>query len=211
VVGPWAGHGRRERRTESWRPARKPRFVTSGAALEYASAVRQHGLRYHGLRAAIFLVGLAGFCWVSDLVHGGNFAGELPIILFLWVILSVATYLASRLQSVYVGATWITEKYQDLADSESKRILNTYELAEIRVDRFPGDDAMLMMVNRRKKSLRLPLGLLEANPRLWDYVYNGLMYSTARGARVDPVTRGALQLPDPGAAGEELGTSMSTW
>ena len=159
VLGPWAGHARRGRRTKSWRPARKTPYRRR-TALEFVSARRQHGLRYHITDAIILLIILVVFLYVTSLIFAeGDLWSALPLILFRWVIVAGLYYVVSRKQAFYVGATWIT------------------------------------------KYLKPPLGLLEGNPNLWDYVYNGLVHSAANGAEVDPLTRGLLQLPGPGAAG----------
>jgi len=143
---------------------------------------------------------MVGFFYIVSLIHpaDGDFAGGLPIILFLWILVVGLFYVISRKQSFYVGAKWITEKHQVQREGEEVIILNMYELSKIRVDRASRSDAILRMVDCRKEYLEPPLGLLEGNPTLWDYVYNGLVHSAANGAEVDPLTRELLHLPGPG-------------
>jgi len=143
---------------------------------------------------------MIAFFYIGSLFHpaDGDLEGELPIILVLWIIGAGLFYAISRRQAFYVGATWITEKHQVQREGEEVVILNMYELSKIRVDRASRSDAILRMVGRKKEYLEPPLGLLEGNPTLWDYVYNGLVHSAANGAEIDPLTRELLQLPGPG-------------
>jgi len=202
VLGPWAGHARSGRRTKSWRPARKTPYRRR-TVLEFVSAKRQHGLRYHLFLSLGLLIAMIAFFYIDSLFHpaDGDLEGELPIILVLWIIGAGLFYVISRRQAFYVGATWITEKHQVQREGEEVVILNMYELSKIRVDRASRSDAILRMVGRKKEYLEPPLGLLEGNPNLWDYVYNGLVHSAANGAEIDTGTRELLHLPGPGGAG----------
>ena len=76
--------------------------------------------------------------------------------------------------------------------------LPLYELRTIRVMDSPRGLA-LRLVGPNAQRLTLPFGLLEANPQLWDLVYNGIRHSDAAGAEIDPGTRRQLHLP-PGDA-----------
>jgi len=138
-----------------------------------------------------------------------DFLATWRLTFFLWLPGAVIYYLASRNQGFYVGATWITERYQIRDDNESRKILKIYELAKIEIRHATRVDATLRMVDHKKDELEAPLGLLEGNPSLWDYVYNGLVHSAANGAAVDPITRELLRLPDPGGAEVCEGNSMS--
>ena len=198
----------------SWRPARKSRFIVSGKPLEDVSARRQHLLRYFVPIAAGAFVLLSPIVYFAMLINGSRHSeasiSDLlniwPGTLLLWIPGAAIYYLASRNQGYYVGATWITERYQILDDNESRLMLNMYELAKIEIRRARSVDATLLMVNHKKDELEAPLGLLEGNPNLWDYVYNGLVHSAANGAEVDPLTRELLHFPGPGV---DEGNSMS--
>jgi hypothetical protein len=72
--------------------------------------------------------------------------------------------------------------------------LPLYELRTIRVMDSPRGLA-LRLVGPNAQRLTLPFGLLEANPQLWDLVYNGIRHSDAAGAEIDPGTRRQLHLP----------------
>jgi len=77
--------------------------------------------------------------------------------------------------------------------------LPLYELRSIRVTDSPRGLA-LRLVGPNGQRLTLPFGLLEANQRLWDLVYNGVRHSAAAGAEIDAGSRRLLRLPpDPGA------------
>jgi len=129
-----------------------------------------------------------------------DFLRTWPLTVLLWLPCVALLYLTSRNQGLYAGATWITERYQIPDDSESRKILKTYELAKIEIRRASRVDAALLMVDHKKNELEAPLGLLEGNPSLWDYVYNGLVHSAANGAEIDTSTRELLHLPGPGGA-----------
>jgi len=129
-----------------------------------------------------------------------DFLATWRLTFFLWLPGAVIYYLASRNQGFYVGATWITERYQIRDDNESRKILKIYELAKIEIRHATRVDATLRMVDHKKDELEAPLGLLEGNPSLWDYVYNGIVHSAANGAEIDTSTRELLHLPGPGGA-----------
>jgi hypothetical protein len=72
--------------------------------------------------------------------------------------------------------------------------LPLYELRSVSVTDSPRGLA-LRLVGPTGQRLILPFGLLEANQRLWDLVYNGIRHSEADGAEVDERTRQVLRLP----------------
>jgi hypothetical protein len=88
------------------------------------------------------------------------------------------------------GARAVAEVDRDGAGTD----LPLYELRSIRVtDSARG--LALRLVGPGKQRLTLPFGLLEANQRLWDLVYNGIRHSEAAGAEIDTRTREILGLP----------------
>jgi hypothetical protein len=72
--------------------------------------------------------------------------------------------------------------------------LPLYELRSVSVTDSPRGLA-LRLVGPGNQRLTLPFGLLEANQRLWDLVYNGIRHSAAGGAEIDERTRQVLHLP----------------
>jgi hypothetical protein len=72
--------------------------------------------------------------------------------------------------------------------------LPLYELRSISV-KDSSRGLSLRLVGPDKRRLTLPFGLLEANQRLWDLVYNGIRHSEAAGAEIDARTRQLLALP----------------
>jgi hypothetical protein len=72
--------------------------------------------------------------------------------------------------------------------------LPLYELRSISVRDTSRGNA-LRIVGPNKQRLTFPFGLLEANPQLWDLVYNGIRHSEAAGAEIDARTRQLLALP----------------
>jgi hypothetical protein len=72
--------------------------------------------------------------------------------------------------------------------------LPLYELRSISV-KESSRGLSLRLVGPDKRRLTLPFGLLEANQRLWDLVYNGIRHSEAAGAEIDTRTRELLALP----------------
>ncbi|MEN3615633.1 hypothetical protein AAH979_39825 [Plantactinospora sp. ZYX-F-223] len=88
------------------------------------------------------------------------------------------------------GARVVAETDNDGAGVD----LPLYELRTITVtDSARGRALRLVGPNQRR--LTLPFGLLEANQRLWDLVYNGIRHSEAAGAEIDARTRRMLGLP----------------
>jgi hypothetical protein len=71
--------------------------------------------------------------------------------------------------------------------------LPLYELRSVSVTGSVRGRA-LRIVGPDKQRLTLPFGLLEANPQLWDLVYNGIRHSDAAGAEIDLRTRQLLGL-----------------
>jgi hypothetical protein len=69
-----------------------------------------------------------------------------------------------------------------------------HELRSVSVTDSPRGLA-LRLVGPGNQRLTLPFGLLEANQRLWDLVYNGIRHSEAGGAEIDAGTRRVLHLP----------------
>uniref|UniRef100_UPI003F49191A hypothetical protein n=1 Tax=Pseudonocardia sp. CA-138482 TaxID=3240023 RepID=UPI003F49191A len=192
VVGAWAGHSERGRRTESFRPARAQDWFDKPAPmLELAEARRRRPLR-----------SIASYAIYIALILGGGTAlvmwgqpelrtDPLPYVIMsvAWLIATAIALLVRRTHTVYAGASWA-------GDAEDKgKILSTYDLARINVYGRPGPSARLQMVAPDKTFLLIPMGLLEANPRLWDLIYNGLRHSAAAGAEVDQPTRDLLRLP----------------
>lgn len=191
VAGAWAGHAERGRRTESFRPAREQHwFHRPEPMLELAEARRRRPLR-----------SIATYALYTALILGGGTAlvmwgsPELVTDPVPYVIMSVAfllgtgtAFLIRRTHTVYAGATWA-------GDAEDKdKLVSTYDLTRIRIFGRPGPSAMLQIIAPDKTFLELPLGLVEANPALWDLLYNGLRHSAAAGAEVDPTTRDLLHL-----------------
>ncbi|MHA6631261.1 hypothetical protein ACU61A_38000 [Pseudonocardia sichuanensis] len=91
------------------------------------------------------------------------------------------------------GARAVAEVDADGAGTD----LPLYELRAVRVmDSSRG--LALRLVGPNAQRLTLPFGLLEANQRLWDLVYNGVRHSEAAGAEIDAGSRRLLRLPPPG-------------
>lgn len=81
---------------------------------------------------------------------------------------------------------------------EGGRVVHLYGLASVTVRPSRGRGPVLRVAEAGTRPLVLPLGALEANPQLWDLVYNGVRHSVAGGARTDRRTRELLSLP-PGS------------
>jgi hypothetical protein len=194
VVGAWAGHRKRGRRTASFRPARgQDRFTTSAPMLELVEARRRRALlsvAFYSVYIALTLT--AGLALVmSGPANASLRADPVPYAIgaAIWAGSTTLAYLNRRTHTVYAGAGWV-------GDSEDReKIVSTYDLTRIRIFDASGPGAILQMIGKDGVFLQLPIGLLEGSQKLWDLIYNGLRHSAATGAQVDPATRELLHLP----------------
>ena len=201
MVGAWAGQRSRGRRTTSRNPAQAQTwFSLAEPILEQAQARRRHPLRFaagYPLLCGLGLAVLAGlFLLVNALREenydlGGDAAAFAVIIVAITGGFVGVRYLQQRNQLVYAGAAWAGD-----GDGRDQWV-TTYDLARIAAKDAPGPAAALLITGANGVTLQLPLGLLEANPALWDLLYNGLRHSAAAGAQVDPASRDVLGLPAP--------------
>ena len=193
VVGAWAGFPERNRDTVSHRPGLDQRwFARAEPILEVVQARRRNALWFaarYPLISGLMLAVLVTAYLLIDAARTDGFAWAEEIRVWA-VIIAVLTagyteirYLQHRKQLVYAGVDWVGE------GSGRGECVGTYELSRIALT-----DGTLHLTGRDGTRLDLPMGLLEANPALWDLVYNGLRHSTAAGAETDPTTRERLRL-----------------
>jgi hypothetical protein len=186
-------HSDRPARPQTW-------FHDSGPILETVRANRPHAARFAARYLVVSTVGLvlvAAIYLTANTLRdpGFDLASNAGFVVVSAAVLLAGYYLINyrihRHHVLYAGAEWI-------GDGEGKaQAVRTYDLAHIALD-GRGPTSVLRIGGSNHTTLDLPMGLLEANPALWDLLHNGLRHSAAAGARVDPATRELLELPDPG-------------
>lgn len=138
--------------------------VDMGRPLEWCEASKQHpreGAAFYFcfmLMCATFVY--RGFDWIYDWV--------------LWafvVAIPVLVYFDMRKDRVLAGAHWVQER---------NKWVSTYELVEIR-STTSGYNRASKLVDAHGNKLTLILRNAQENPKLWDLVYNGIVYSVASG------------------------------
>jgi hypothetical protein len=196
VEGPWQGERYRVRIVHHQVADRV--FVASAGQrdplLEAVAAARPPGRRRSAAIGAAYAVlpvaiVIAIVLWFTVEDRTSAYLIMVPVVvvaaaLALWNNASDSTVV------LRAGARAVAEVDRDGAGTD----LPLYELRSIRVTDSPRGLA-LRLVGPGKQRLTLPFGLLEANQRLWDLVYNGIRHSEAAGAEIDMSTRRLLGLP----------------
>ncbi|MGC4942637.1 hypothetical protein [Kribbella sp. DT2] len=185
VVGPWGGCREAGRQVASWSPGREQQwFDIEEPILELAQVRRRHALWFaiaYPLLSGLGLAVAAGI-WMAVREAGFDSSDAVAVA----VIISVITilyagvrFLQHRDQVVFAGAAWV-------GDGEGREAcLPTYELQRIALVDPGTPKAALRITGANEAKLTIPMGVLEANPALWDLVHNGLRHSAAAGAEVD--------------------------
>jgi hypothetical protein len=204
VEGPWPGE--RYRLTVAHHDVADGLFVASTGhghpLLESAAATRPPSRLRTAAFGALYavvpvMVVMAIVLWFTAgdrtsayLIMAAVVAGA--VVLALWYNASNATVV------LRAGARAVAEVDIDGAGTD----LPLYDLRSVSVTDSPRGLA-LRIVGPSKRPLTIPFGLLEANQRLWDLVFNGVRHSEAAGAEIDARTRRLLGLParDPGTDG----------
>ncbi len=196
IEGPWQGEGYRLKAVHH--QAADQLFVGSTGQrdplLETVAAARPPGRWRSAAVGAAYAVlpvtvAIAIVLWFAVEDRTSAYLIMVPIVvvaaaLALWNNASDSTVV------LRAGARAVAEVDRDGAGTD----LPLYELRSIRVtDSARG--LALRLVGPGKQRLTLPFGLLEANQRLWDLVYNGIRHSEAAGAEIDTRTREILGLP----------------
>ncbi|MCP2236826.1 hypothetical protein [Prauserella halophila] len=120
----------------------------------------------------------SGFTWVDNLWLWGLVLLPVPVL-----------FLASRTGGKSAGADWLAVSDKDY--------VKTYELtkATVHVD---GVAHVIQMVDSSGRSARPRVDDLQANHRLWDLVYNGILHSVhVGGAETNKRARDYLLLDHP--------------
>lgn len=126
------------------------------------------------------------------LFGNGVTAGHVPVIA---VPAGVVTLWAFGWGAV-VAAPWVSCRAaaRVVVDSEHKTV-ELYDLTDIAVRHGRDGVQLLLTSGSHPSTATLPLGLVEANPALWDLVYLGIRHSVAGGAHIDQHARQLLRLP----------------
>ena len=101
----------------------------------------------------------------------------------LWILLAAAyawTVFVARVNVVAAGADWVRCR---------KYWVNTYELTKIHCRTYGVNEATVFLADN-ERTVEIPIGLVESDRTLWNYVYLGLRHSAAKGAELNPAARG---------------------
>ncbi|MGH3980727.1 MAG: hypothetical protein ACRDRZ_17300 [Pseudonocardiaceae bacterium] len=106
------------------------------------------------------------------------------------VLPGILIVLIGRRRRLSVGADWC---------ARGRRWVRTYELVRMEIVRqATGDD--LLLEDQAGRVLRVRLAELQANPEMWDLVYNGVLHSAhSWEIDADDRTRQSLRLPSNAA------------
>ncbi|OLT38727.1 hypothetical protein BJF85_08595 [Saccharomonospora sp. CUA-673] len=129
-------------------------------------------------------VGLAMYIFQGGFSWMGN--------IWLWLLLALPPFvflLVGRRGKVSAGVDWVA--YTD------KKYVKTYRLKQVTVH-IDGIAHMVQLVDDEGRSMRPQVSDLQANHRLWDLVYNGILHSVhVNGAETNKRAREYLQLDHP--------------
>lgn len=141
----------------------------------------------------VVLVGFGLYLWWSGMDWVGLawiWVGAV-VLIFLW------RYAVSDVPApVVAGSDWVGTAY-----GRGSRVVPLYELT--RIDAAPdvdgdgepvaGTTALALQAGNPRYALEVDLALLQANPALWDLVYQGITSSVHAGAELTPAAREALR------------------
>lgn len=98
---------------------------------------------------------------------------------------------STRVERTSAGVDWL--KHNDWSSKRRSDTVDTYRLDTVAIDhsgRFPE----LFLRDRATRELTLRLDELQAVPKLWDLVYNGILHSVRDGAMTNEAAEVELQL-----------------
>ena len=136
-------------------------------------------------RQKLFLSWASGLIPVAFLVIAAVlYGGFKPLSLWpVWIILAVVyiwTVFIMRINTVSAGADWVR--------GGRKHWVNTYELTRINLRSYGSNQPALVLADQ-EHAVEIPLGVLQYERKVWDYVYLGMLHSAASGAELDRSTR----------------------
>lgn len=174
-------HGYSDGKSTKWSKTRLRRLPKESPALEmhYVSSLLMFTV---WTVASVVIVGLI-------ILLSGKPASLKAVLLGIGVIVVLAGLLAfiGRRKTLFAGADWVGES----AGAHVK----TYELVAVNVTR-DWSGYRLALRDAQGRTYDDDLRRLQASPKLWDLVYNGIQHSALRGAEVNPLTRRVLKLDD---------------
>lgn len=168
-------------KSTKWSKSRLRQMPNESPALEmhYVSSL---------LMFAVWTVVSVVICGLIILLSGHGTSLKSVLIGFaVIVVLAGGLAFIGRRKTLFAGADWLGES--------AGAYVKTYELTAIRVTRdWSGFQLALQDSHGRKYDE--DLRRLQASPKLWDLVYNGIQHSALRGAEVNPLARRVLKLDD---------------
>lgn len=105
------------------------------------------------------------------------------------VITRPATYLV-----LSAGADWVQLHQITFGITRRHRVVDLYSLEKIEADVVAGGAGLALTLQSARGTIRLVTHDWQADRRVWDLVYNGILHSVAAGAEVNANARGMLEL-----------------
>lgn len=108
--------------------------------------------------------------------------------LWIFVVIPIPAWaLIGRQHGISAGADWFALK---------KGYVDTYELTEVKVEGASGGLAWtLELADKKGTEMSVDAADIQANSKLWDLVYNGILYSVQQGsAKTNPKALDKLRL-----------------
>ena len=113
----------------------------------------------------------------------------LAAVVFALVITRPATYLV-----LSAGADWVQLHQITFGITRRHRVVDLYSLEKIEADVVAGGAGLALTLQSARGTIRLVTHDWQADRRVWDLVYNGILHSVAAGAEVNANARGMLEL-----------------
>ena len=183
-------------------PAQNPEGYNERKPSRLPAPPKRHGpvlAYYRASRAAVWLTApvLVAVILIALVLHSGFIALTYwPI----WLLLGayfVFTVYSGRAEVVTAGADWVMKF--------GRHWVNTYELTSIQYKSRGANGFELVLIDGDRKVSLKPY-LVQANRKLWNYVYLGMRHSAANGAEVDRAARSFF--PELGEAASRRSTGM---
>ncbi|WP_222429443.1 hypothetical protein [Saccharopolyspora dendranthemae] len=107
--------------------------------------------------------------------------------IFVLIPLPIWALLGGKKHGISAGADWFALK---------KGYVDTYELTEVKVEGASGGLAWtLELADKKGTEMSVDAADIQANSKLWDLVYNGILYSVQQGsAKTNPKALDKLRL-----------------
>lgn len=115
-------------------------------------------------------------------LHGGLSAfAKWPLWVLVAILYAWSVYV-QRANRVAAGANWLSIR---------QHWVKTYELTEIAYNTYGTNQPCLMLQDADDRNVEIPIGTVEGDRTVWNYVYLGMRHSAAHGATLNRNARNA--------------------